>query len=127
MYINVRPRFLNFCASRTCTSRYVVPGTISDVATAVSALLDTCALCPHSLTQHDCNQYRRTRLYTREMELVAKENQGLLMATYKLYKANDRAKFLAIEHWVELLDAMGVMGWPGGVSYWVSGVGFLDL
>ena len=52
----------------------------------------------------DPNTWRQLRLYTYDMDRSLTTHWELLSAIFKLYKARDKTKYFAIEHWGTLLD-----------------------
>lgn len=96
---------------RASFGKYITPKILDDSSDSVKRLLEEKLLV--NLPQEarlNPNDFRRDRFYTREMEAVLKFNWDLLNATFKLYKAKDKTKYFWIEHWIILLEAVGLMG-----------------
>lgn len=107
---------------RASFGKYITPKILDDSSDSVKKLLEEKLLrnLPQE-AQLNPNDFRRDRFYTREMEGVLKLNWDLLNATFKLYKAKDKTKYFWIEHWVTLLEAIGLMGSHTGKKSTIKG------
>ncbi|KAG2485524.1 hypothetical protein HYH03_015796 [Edaphochlamys debaryana] len=101
---------------RVAFSRYVSSGLVAEGAEATRRLLAHLQAALPPLAQVEPNAFRRGRLYTAEMEVAVVHNLELLTACYKLYKARDRAKYLAIDHWMSFMETNNLLAPHMGVS-----------
>jgi len=62
------------------------------------------------------NNFREFRLYNEQVENVVMQHYDILMAAFKLYKAKDRTKYFAIEHWAAFLEGCNLMGEHLGIN-----------
>ncbi|GFR46253.1 hypothetical protein Agub_g7803 [Astrephomene gubernaculifera] len=102
---------------RAAFFRFIAPGAPRDAADATRQLLRELEPVLPPGARVDPNEFRRTRLYTYEMEMAVVHNLELLTAAFKLYKARDRAKYLGIDHWMSFLESNNLLApHMGGIT-----------
>ncbi|GLC59670.1 hypothetical protein PLESTB_001520500 [Pleodorina starrii] len=102
---------------RAAFGRYITSGALRDASDATRRLMDDLRASLPPIARLDPNEFRRTRLYTAEMEVAVVHNLELLTASFKLYKARDRAKYLSIDHWMSFLETNKLLApHMGGIS-----------
>ncbi|GIL96494.1 hypothetical protein Vretimale_2284 [Volvox reticuliferus] len=102
---------------RAAFGRYITAGTVRDASDATRRLMQDLKMSLPPIARVDPNNFRRNRLYTAEMEVAVVHNLELLTASFKLYKARDRAKYLSVDHWMSFLETNNLMAHHmGGIT-----------
>ncbi|KAF5827857.1 hypothetical protein DUNSADRAFT_18612 [Dunaliella salina] len=102
---------------RMAIGKFIAPKVISDVSDSVALLFDE-FIEPNlpAVAKIDTNDFRRNRLYCKEMEMEVVRHWDLLQAMFKLYKARDRTRHFWVEHWIALLESTNLLGGHTGID-----------
>mmetsp|Transcript_41878 Transcript_41878/g.125343 ORF Transcript_41878/g.125343 Transcript_41878/m.125343 type:complete len:890 (-) Transcript_41878:2379-5048(-) len=102
---------------RAAFGKFIVPGIMDDASDAVARFIEDeiIARVPAKALIM-ANNFREFRLYNEQVENVVMQHYDILMAAFKLYKAKDRTKYFAIEHWAAFLEGCNLMGEHLGIN-----------
>eukprot|EP00210_Caulerpa_lentillifera_P005165 g4937.t1 len=112
----VRFEFLEIII-RASFGKYISSKQLNDSSDSVKKLLED-SIIPNLPMEAkvDPNEFRKERFYTPEMDMEIRRNYSFLKGIFKLYKAKDKTKYFAIEHWISFLESSNLIGPHTGVE-----------